>query len=254
MTPPHVQHTALEAELAALPLFAGLAQKTLARLARGAVVIDAAAGTALFSRGEACDGLFGVLAGRVKLSLPLRPAVEKVVALVGPGHTFAESAVFLDEPHDLSAETLTRSRLVHVQRRALLAVLRGDPFFASRVVQALSRRVRELVTQVESAAMMTGTQRVVDFLVRELRGESAAGPSTIALPAKKRIIASQLGLTQEHFSRILHELATESVVIVHGSTLTVPDTARLRAYHDISRQLQQAQDARRRSVHAPSSR
>lgn len=244
MTATHEQHVAPDVMLAAGPLFTGLAPKTLARIARSSMLLDVDAGTVLFKRGELCNGLYGLLSGRVKLSLPSDGSDEKVVTLLGPGQTFAEAVVFLDEPHLLTAQTLTASKLLRVEKDALPGCMKADPQFASRVVQTLSRRVRELIVQVETAAMLSGTQRVVDFLLRELRGGSDS-PSTIALPAKKRIIASQLDLTQEHFSRILHELTEASLLVVQGSLLTVPDTGKLRAYRDASRQSRHAQDARR---------
>jgi len=51
----------------------------------------------------------------------------------------------------------------------------------------------------------------------------------VTLPAAKAEIASQLNLTPEHFSRILHELAQAGLLQVQGRHITVPDPARLRA-------------------------
>lgn len=243
MTAKHEQR-ALDVLLATIPLFAELGPKTLARIARNSVRLDADAGTVLFKRGEACGGLYAVSSGLVKLSLPSEGSAEKVVTLVGPGQSFAESAAILDEAHLLSAQTLTASKLVHVRKNALSGCLNADPRFAMRVVQTLSRRVHELIIHIGNSTTLSGTQRVVDFLLREVR-DTDDGPSVIALPAKKRIIASQLDLTQEHFSRILHELTAGKLLVVQGATLTVPNIEKLRAYRDSSRQSRQAQDARR---------
>ena len=245
------EHAELNVLLQAVPLFAGLAPKTLARIARSSIRLDVDAGTVLFTRGERSDGLYVVVSGRVKLSLPSDGHGEKVVSLRGPGEIFAEAAAFLNEAHLLSAQTLTRSTLLRVHKDAVPECMKADARFAERIVQSLSRRVRELTMRVENAAVLSGTQRVVDFLLRERRTENAGGSFTIALPAKKRIIASQLDLTQEHFSRILHELTAASLLVVQGATLTVPDTARLRAYRDAPRQSRNAHDARRTRPHDP---
>ena len=53
------------------------------------------------------------------------------------------------------------------------------------------------------------------------------GRVQLRLDTKKGIIAAQLNLTQEHFSRILRELMTSGILEVHGSMLDISDVARL---------------------------
>jgi CRP-like cAMP-binding protein len=225
----------LEAILAGTPVFAGLEKRTLARIARSAASVEAVPGATLFRRGDPADGCYFILAGRIKLALPCVDDEEKVIALLGPGGSFGEAAMFLDMPHFISAEALTRSKLVHVKKTAVDASMQRDPAFASRMVGMLSRRLRQLMHEIENSTTHTGTQRVVDFLIGELPEPGLAqGTATIALPAKKRIIASRLDLTHEHFSRILHDLAAERLLIVHGPRVMIPDIARLLEYYAAS--------------------
>ncbi|MBS1176833.1 MAG: Crp/Fnr family transcriptional regulator [Proteobacteria bacterium] len=51
----------------------------------------------------------------------------------------------------------------------------------------------------------------------------------VTLPAAKGEIASQLNLTPEHFSRILHELADAGLLHIEGRKIVVPDRHRLQA-------------------------
>lgn len=51
----------------------------------------------------------------------------------------------------------------------------------------------------------------------------------MTLPATKAEIATQLNLTPEHFSRILHDLAAAGLLSVAGRTITVPSVRRLEA-------------------------
>ena len=52
----------------------------------------------------------------------------------------------------------------------------------------------------------------------------------MTLPTNKGIIASRLNLTQEHFSRILHELSEKGLVVVEGRKIHIPDVGKLRTY------------------------
>ncbi|HRD88630.1 MAG TPA: helix-turn-helix domain-containing protein, partial [Accumulibacter sp.] len=53
---------------------------------------------------------------------------------------------------------------------------------------------------------------------------------TITLPTNKGIIASRLNLTQEHFSRILHELSEKGLIVVEGRRIHIRDVDALRTY------------------------
>ena len=226
------EHAAVETLLAGIQLFALMDRKALARIAKGAVRIDATRGTTLFGPGDPSDGLHAVVTGRVKLAVPGNEGTEKVISLIGPGGTFGQSAMFMDEPHIVSAVTLTSAALVRVPKEAILACMQRDPQFAYRVAAALSRQLRELIREIASSALNSGTERIISFILSELPS-SARGPTTLTLPAKKRIIASRLDLTHEHFSRILHDLAAANLIVVQGPNLTIPDVRRLRAYgHD----------------------
>ena len=49
----------------------------------------------------------------------------------------------------------------------------------------------------------------------------------VDLSVAKSVIASRLNLTQEHFSRILHELSALELIRVEGRRLRIPDLERL---------------------------
>ncbi len=222
---------AIETLPANVPLFAQLDHKALARLTKSAVEISAPRGTTLFSTGDACNGLHAVISGRVKLALPAPGQSEKVIALLSAGSTLGAAAMFLQEPHGLSAETLSDTKLVHIPRASVLACVTRDSQFACQMIVALSRRQRELIAEIESSTLHSGTERVVKFILNELEPEAGDGAAAITLPAKKRIIASRLDLTHEHFSRILHDLSAARLIKVEGANVMVPDVRKLRSYH-----------------------
>lgn len=52
----------------------------------------------------------------------------------------------------------------------------------------------------------------------------------MTLPTNKGVIASRLNLTQEHFSRILHELSEKGLIVVDGRKIHIPDVEKLRMH------------------------
>ncbi|PKQ27402.1 MAG: Crp/Fnr family transcriptional regulator, partial [Candidatus Anoxymicrobium japonicum] len=80
----------------------------------------------------------------------------------------------------------------------------------------------------------SGKQRIIGYLLRELpddEPDSINGINvTITLPTNKGVIASRLNLTQEHFSRILHELIDLGLILVEGRKIHIPSVAKLRMH------------------------
>ncbi len=210
-------------------LFGGLDPETLARITAGTAMIRVARGNPLFRAGDACAGFHLVVEGRIKLSLHSAQGAERVVELPGPGQTFGEAAMFLRIPYRVSAEAVADSRLLHVSAAPVFSELERDPRLAHRIIASLSMRLHRLVGEIEAQSLMSGTRRVVGYLL-SLADPAAAAETVIHLPALKNVIASRLNLTHEHFSRILHGLAAAGVIRLNGPDIRIPDPDALRRH------------------------
>lgn len=219
----------VESLLSNLPLFKGLDEEALKAIGFEVGQMDLPRGTALFRPGDLCSGIHVVVSGHVKVSLSTADGAEKVVDLVGPGQTLGETAVFLDRPHKTAAETLSDSRVLYIAKDQVFAAVRNHPGFAQRMIAALSDRLDRFISDVESLTLQSGTERVVSYLLSRLEGSAERRHAAVTLPASKGIIASRLNLTQEHFSRILHELAATNLIRVDGRSITITDVTQLRA-------------------------
>jgi len=226
-----------EAFIANLPLFKELSDEQRSRIAAGARLLRVARGETLFHRGDPATGTFIVCYGRVKLSFVSPTGVEKVVEIIDQGQSFGEAVMFLDVPHVVSAQTLADSLLLLVPKETVFDNIEHDPAFARRMLAGLSRRLHQLVADVEAYSTRSGTERLIGFLLRDcVRASVEAGAAEpqgsidIELPVAKGVIASRLNLTQEHLSRILHDLSALGLIEVHGRRIQIRDVERLRRH------------------------
>lgn len=222
-----------------LPLFERIDLTALERIAAGASEVDAPGNTVIFKRDDACRGLHVVVSGQVKLALQGAQGTERVVELVGPGGVFGEIAV-LNGRHLLTAETLADTRLVHFAKALVLAELERTPAFTRGLVAILSRRFQHLLGALEDCTLRSGTERVAGYLLSRLPPHPVNGHAVITLPAKKGVIASQLNLTHEHFSRLLHEIEAAGLIQVDGREILISDIGRLRTYPAVFRRTEGA--------------
>jgi CRP/FNR family transcriptional regulator, dissimilatory nitrate respiration regulator len=207
------------------PLFEGLAAATLARIASGAAALEIQNGDTIFRQGEPCRGIHVVACGEVELALKTRRA-RTVVEIAGPGAILGVAWMFMNRRHALTATALSDTRLVHLKREPVQQAVEHDALFARRMIAHLCESLQIVLTDVEYYTLRTGTQRVIGYLLAQL----PRGARTLVLPAKKSVIAMRLKLTQEHFSRILHELSITGMIEVAGREIRILDLSRLRTH------------------------
>jgi len=211
------------------PLLAAVIRKPPTAIGRSVRTIDAPRRTVLFRSGDPPSGIYIVLSGVVKLSLPSAARDEKVIALLGPGDSFGLSATLADKPHVVTAVVASDCRLAHLPRGSARQMMRRDPKFAHQIALELNRRFRDFLVDIQLTTRQSAIQRTAIFLLRHMPQTKRKQAITFRLPAKKADIASKLDLTGAHFSRTLHELHTAGLIRLQGSTLTVGNVARLRS-------------------------
>ena len=109
--------------------------------------------------------------------------------------------------------------------------LERDPRFARRMIAGLSRRLHDLIGDLEANSMRSGTQRIIGYLLHACSPASAQdGGIEVTLPVSKGVVASRLNLTLEYFSRILHELSAKGLIEVRGRRVHIRDVDRLRGF------------------------
>jgi CRP-like cAMP-binding protein len=120
----------LRDRLRALPLFAGLDDEQLDRLASAASEFEAPAGQALIERGRPGSGLFVLEAGQAIVEAP------EGRRELGPGDVFGERSL-LGEDGERTARVRaqTNVRCLAIARTELEHVLGADSAFAERLRQ-----------------------------------------------------------------------------------------------------------------------
>lgn len=213
-------------------LLAGLSPGQLQRLLAATHVDDFEAGQLLFDRGQPAQSFFIVLEGQVNLVLYSKSGEEKIVEILGPGHSFAEAVMFMEAPgYPVSAVAALRSRVARFSNAVYLAILRESPETCLRMLGHLSRRLHMRLREIEYLTLESATHRLVRLIEGRLPHE-APGPVEITLQESRQELASRLSMKPETLSRILRHLSDAGAIAVHGRVLQVPDRKKLLAVLD----------------------
>lgn len=221
----------IEALLTHIPLFNGLAPEEIARIARSTREVNAPKGGILFHKGDPCTGFHLLVYGQVKLAFTSSQGNEKVVEILGQGQSFGEAVMFMDKPYIVFGQALTDSLLLHVSKAAVFEELARDHNLCRKMLAGMAMRLHHLMNDVESYSLHSGKQRIIGYLLRELPEANQNGTNvSVTLSTNKGVIASRLNLTQEHFSRILHELTELGLIVVEGRRIHIPCVTSLRKH------------------------
>jgi CRP/FNR family cyclic AMP-dependent transcriptional regulator len=125
--------------LQGVPLFAGLPRRQVQRIAKEADEQTFGPGETIVQEGMLGETLFVVLEGTAKVTRG-----RKKVGEVLPGDFFGELSLIDGGPRSASIVAETPMRVLRVFRRTLTALWREDPRLAIRVLDGITRRVREV--------------------------------------------------------------------------------------------------------------
>jgi CRP/FNR family transcriptional regulator len=208
--------------------FRSLPPDQLAALAAGAVAKTHAARTRVAAQGEAVNGFYLVLTGKVKLFRLAPDGKEQTLYVFGPGEPFCLGSLFGEGGFPAHAETLTRSRLVFFPERTLMDMARRDPTILLHFLRVVSGRLAQTMELVESLSLRGLPGRIAGFLLHA-REEERDGRRLVALGISQRELAKIVGATPEAVSRTLGRMARQGLVRVTGREIEIRDREGLAA-------------------------
>lgn len=218
------------AMLRAHALFLAFDDERFERLAAAARVVRLEAGGILFQQGEAASAFFVVLSGQVKLFLESRSGGEKILALLHPGHSFAEAIMFMQGPvYPVSAGATEPTELVAMPSREYVQALREDTNTCLKLLGVLSQRLHARVQEIEELTLESAGNRLINHLLR--RAESRQdGSQRVHFDETRQMLASQLSIKPETLSRLTRSLSEAGLIRLEGRDIVIPDMDRLREH------------------------
>lgn len=127
-------------KLRKIPIFAGLDDDALERIAEAATEFEAPAGHVLVQPGQEGAGMFVLEAGTVTVELPRGATVE-----LGPGEFFGELAILAPGlPRTARVRAATQVSCLAISRADLASVLAAQPEIAVSMLAVLARRLADL--------------------------------------------------------------------------------------------------------------
>lgn len=209
-----------------IPLFNGLPMTVLQPVIQAFRLQALAKGQVLFQRGEQPSAVHFIIHGQLKRTSNIHADEGKILELLYPGYSLGMAAWLGQHPYTAYAVALERSQILSISGPALDALMHEHPLLTQRIITDLARRQMKQENDIIASRVLTGTQRILDYLLRQAgQLHSSRGETAVVLPSRKQLIASRLGLTPETLSRGLRELSDLGLIVVDGKHILLQNAA-----------------------------
>jgi CRP-like cAMP-binding protein len=222
---------ASRAVLRQVPYFADLDAAGLARIEERLVERRYERGGVVFMEGGACQGLYVVRSGRVRIYKVSPEGREQVLMVAGPGETFNEVPNFDGGANPAGAEALEPSVLYLLPKADLLSIVETEPVVARAIMQVFASHLRHLTVLVEDLSFRSVTSRVAKILLGQMqRAETGARPARLSgrqARLTQQQMAAMAGTAREVVGRALKVLEQQGIIRVERGRTVVVDRERL---------------------------
>jgi CRP-like cAMP-binding protein len=206
-------------------------------LLAAAEILTLPKGSVLFRTGDAGNGLYELVEGKVKLSrlpgdTPDHPANrhELLLRLLSPGQIFGELATFDGGPRNATAVALTDVVVRHYPAEALEPLLRRHPDLGIALLAHISYRLRFTLERTIDLQIHDSAVRLAKaILILALRfGDGGTHEIVVRHDLTQAELGSLTGLSRETASKVLSDFANRGIIHWSSGQIVIKDAPALR--------------------------
>jgi len=203
-------------------IFNHLDAATAADLERLGEAREFRAGAVVVGQDDPGDSLFVLVEGKVKVVLFGKQGREIILTMFKtPGDFFGEMSLLDDEPRSATVVAVERSILFVLSRAAFRAHVEAQPRTALRVLQELSKRLRQADRVIGNLALLDVWGRVAGKLRELARSDGVESEEGVVLrdrPTQSEI-AAMVGTSRETVSRAISEFTRRGFIQTTGKRM-----------------------------------
>lgn len=163
--------------------------------------------------------------GRVKLSQYSRTGKEQIVHIYTKGEMMGLCTLFTDSLFPANAVALEKTCVYTLSKDRLEQLAYNEQTFLLNLVFALSARLAESMSLVESLSLRKAHQRLAAFLVYSI--SMTDEEEQIRLPFSHQDLSRMLGVTPETLSRAFNRMRQKAIIHMEGRSITILDNSAL---------------------------
>jgi CRP/FNR family transcriptional regulator, dissimilatory nitrate respiration regulator len=186
-------------------LLSGLAPEDLQFILSHSHTADYVPQQEIVAQGGVVKYLCLILHGQVKTMRCNDDGKEAAIRLLRSGETFMDAVIFMGGVSPISAQAMEQTSLLQIPADIVRRHVLKDPQFASNILRIVTAHYKNAIQQMESIVNKSPVERLGYYLLK-LHLEQGVDRLDFDFPFQKAVIANQLGMTPETFSRALAQI------------------------------------------------
>ena len=221
-----------QSPLAGVPLFQGLSEAGLARLAEQSWSRRYPEGQVLTSEGDPGDSLLIVESGEVRISRYTPSGQEVVLAIVEAPDAIGELALIDGAARSATMTAQSPVQIRVVPRAAFLQFLQSDPEATMRVMRTVAGMVRSTNERLSDILSLDVPGRVAKWLLVRAadRGERTDNGLVVPFELSQGELATELGTTRVSINKALKTFESLNALELQGESILLRNTDLLIEY------------------------
>ena len=213
----------IRAVVAKHPVFSGLSDADIVNLTSRMTTQRVLGGNVIVGQQEPGEGLFLVVAGRVRLAINGDHGREVTLAMLGAGEIFGEVSAFHGGSSGATATAVYPSTLLVLRRADLAEFVAAHPDVAMRLLAEMARRLRRADETIAELALCDVPERILRRLKALAQKEGKESPEgmVIARQPTHQELANMVGSCRETVCRAMNALCRQGLLAVEGKTLII---------------------------------
>ncbi len=192
--------------------------------------------TPIYLPSEACDAVFLLTKGRVKICYLTPDGKQSILAFVEPGELFGEAALI--EPggaREDYAETVEASEIVWLPGDTIRQIAEQNSGLSLGITRLIGMRRKRIERRLRHLLFLPSKKRLCHLILElaEQYGKETPEGILLSIRLSHQDLAAVIGATRETVTVLLGELQTDGFIEVGRRKITVIDIARLAEYVEI---------------------
>jgi CRP-like cAMP-binding protein len=184
----------------------------------------------LFEQGSPVESVGVIEEGLVKLLRWEHQGEAVGVGIRFSGGSLATAAAILRAPHAVTAETLTRCRILTIPVDHFRQLVMTGGQLSSDLHHIHAQELLGYVAHLGALCALSTRDRLLRLIGEVVAAEhhsTAVGPLRVALPLRYTELARALVTTRQHLSRVLKQLEDDNLLRRDKGWLVIPEPNRL---------------------------
>ncbi len=191
-------------------------QTFLATVGRGKSVLPIGKNKIIFSQGDTADTVFYIQEGKVKLTVISHQGKEAVIAILERGDFFGEACLAGRSACLSTATAMVASKIVRIDKTAMLSVLHDQPAFSELFLTYLLSRNMRIEEDLVDQLFNSSEKRLARVLLLLAHIGKEGKPEPILAKISQETLADMIGTTRSRVSFFMNKFRKLGFIDYNG--------------------------------------